>query len=111
MIKGLLEGNITQQELLNLYEANITYKGLPKGINGFVFHYDGVYNIFINKYLPCYFKRSTILHELAHIELNHLEQSNNDLFAFKIKDYEDEADFYIEQIKANLSEIKDKERW
>jgi len=46
-------------------------------------------------------KRKTILHELAHIELNQLEQANNDLFAFKINKYEDEADRYVKFLLEN----------
>lgn len=95
MIIELLKGNITQQDLLNYYNANITYVSLSKGINGFVFNYKGIYNIIINSNLSYYKKRKAILHELAHIELNHLCQSNKDLFAFHIDRYEDEADKYI----------------
>ena len=40
-----------------------------------------------------------LLHELAHIELNHLTNINKDIYAFKIKDIEDEADEYIEKIR------------
>ena len=44
---------------------------------------------------PYYKKKKTILHELAHIELNQLSQSNSDLFAFQIDKFEDDADNYI----------------
>lgn len=110
MIKGLLEGSITQQEVLYYYNANITYKSLPKGINGFVFHYDGIYNIIVNNSLSYYYKKKTILHELAHIELSQLLQADKDLFAFKVNYYEDEADFYINEIKKNLKEIENLEK-
>ena len=108
MIKELLDGGITQQDLLNYYDANITYRSLPKGIDGLVFNYRGINNIFINNNLSYYRKKKTIVHELAHIELNHLGQVNNELFAFKINDYEDEADFYISKIKKK--EISDIEK-
>ncbi len=94
-LSGLLRGEITQQELLNYYNANITYEELDKGINGFVKCYKGIYNIFINKNLSYYKRKKTIIHELAHIELNHLCQINKDLFVFQIDNYEDEADKYI----------------
>ena len=55
----------------------------------------GINNIFIKKSLSYYKRRKTLLHELAHIELNHLCQCNKDLFAFHINKYEDEADEYI----------------
>ena len=94
-IASLLKGEITQQELLNYYNANITYEELENGINGFIKYYKGIYNIFINKNLSYYKRKRTLIHELAHIELNHLNQINNDLFAFYIDKYEDEADKYI----------------
>lgn len=94
-IIDLLNKEITQQELLNYYNACITYTTLPSKINGCVFQYKGIYNIFIEKSLSYYKKKKTILHELAHIELNQLNQTNKDLFAFQISKYEDEADRYI----------------
>lgn len=97
-IKGLLNSDISQQDLLNYYNVVITYNDLPRFINGFVFNYKGIYNIIINKNLSCYKRKKTILHELAHIELNHLCQSCKDLFAFHIDRYEDEADSYIKNI-------------
>lgn len=92
---NLLRGEITQQELLNYYNATITYEKLPNKIKGCVFVYKGINNIMINKNLSYYFRRKTILHELAHIELNQLNQIDKDLFAFKINKYEDEADRYV----------------
>ncbi len=100
-LKSLLRGEITQQELLNYYNANISYESLEKGINGFIKCYKGIYNIFINKNLSYYKRRKTIIHELAHIELNHLNQINNDLFAFYIDKYEDEADRYVKHLMEN----------
>lgn len=94
-IYNLLKGEITQKDLLNHYNATITYEELPKNINGYVFNYKGIYNIMINKYLSYYKKKKTILHELAHIELNQLCQYDKDLFALNIEKYEDEADRYI----------------
>lgn len=97
-IKSLLKNEITQEELLNYYNATITYEDLPEGINGFLFSYKNIYNIFVNKALSYYMKKKTILHELAHIELNQLNQLDRDLFEFKINKYEDEADLYIKSI-------------
>ena len=52
MLKELLTGVIGQNEVLNHYNANITYIKLPKGIYGFVFNYKGINNIrFIMLYL------------------------------------------------------------
>ena len=101
---NLLSKQITQQELLNYYNANITYKEVPKEINGFVFNYKGINNIIINRNLSYYMRKKTILHELAHIELNQLNQVNNDLPIFKVDKYEDDADRYIKMLLTRLEE-------
>ena len=101
-ILNLLLGEITQQELLNYYNATIIYEKLPSKINGFIFYHNGTYFIIINKYLCCSKRKKTILHELAHIELSQLNQITNDLFLIKIETYEDEADKYIESVKLNF---------
>lgn len=98
MIKQLLEGVIGQEEILNYYNANVTYNELPYYIRGFVFEHKGIHNIIINQNLSYYKKKKTILHELAHIELNQLCQKDKDLFAFYIDKYEDEANEYIKNI-------------
>lgn len=100
-IYNLLKNEITQQELLNYYNATILYRKLPIEVNGYVFYYRGINCIIINKDLSSYKKKKTIIHELAHIELNQLQQINNDLFAFFIENYEDEADRYIKFLLEN----------
>ena len=95
MLKDLLDGYITQKDILVFYNANITIIELPNDIDGFVYNYKGINNIFIKKNLSYYKRKKTLLHELAHIELNHLCQCDKDLFAFHISKYEDEADEYI----------------
>ena len=99
---NLLRGEITQKELLNYYNANITYIKLSSCINGLIFQYKNIFNIFINTNLSYYKRRKTILHELAHIELSQLNQKDKDLFEFKINKYEDEADKYIKSILESL---------
>ena len=94
-IKNLLLGEITQWDLLNYYNVTLLYEDLPSTINGFVFNYDGLNFIIINKNLSYYKRKKTLLHELAHIELNQLCQIDKDLFAFHINKYEDAADKYI----------------
>lgn len=106
-IISLLKREITQQELLNYYNACITIIDLPDGINEFVFSYENIYNIFINKELSYYKRKKTILHELAHIELSQLKQLNKDMFAFYIEKYEDEADKYLNFIIETIKEGKD----
>lgn len=103
-IYNLLKGEITQKDLLNYYNANITYIELPDTINGFIFCYKDIYNIFINKYLSYYKRKKTIIHELAHIELAQLNQMDKDMFKFKINKYEDEADNYVKYIIESLGE-------
>lgn len=109
-IKDLIQGEVKQEEFLNYYNVSLLYEHLPKKINGYVFNNDNVNFIIINKNLSYYKKKKTILHELAHIELNQLNQADNDLFAFHIQEYEDEADKYLELIKETIilerSELK-----
>jgi Zn-dependent peptidase ImmA (M78 family) len=100
MIKDLLIGSISQQDLLCKYNANITFLELPNYINGFVFNYKDINNIFVNNKLTKYKRKKVILHELAHIELNQLCQCNKDLFEFYIDKYEDEADKYIKFLES-----------
>ena len=102
MITSLLNKEISLEEVLHFYNANITYITLPDDINGLVYEYKDINNIYINKSLSDYKKRKTIIHELAHIELNQLNQIDKDLFALKIDKYEDEADRYINFIKENI---------
>lgn len=103
-IKELLNKDITQTELLNYFNATIQYDYLPDGVNGCVFNHRGIFVILINTTLSYYIKRKTILHELAHIELCQLEQKDKDLFALKIKQYEDDADKYVKEIVNKLKE-------
>ena len=92
-------GNITQEELLNYYNATVFYENIIyDNVRGLVDYYRGYYFIYINNTLSYYKRKKTLLHELAHIELNQLCQSDKDLFAFHIQEYEDEADKYIKQI-------------
>lgn len=100
----LLKKEITQQELLNYYNATIVYDKLPTKINGLVFCYENINTIIINESLSTYKKKKTILHELAHIELNQLNQIDKDMFSFKIDKYEDEADKYLKFILENIEE-------
>lgn len=98
---NLLTGEITQQDLLRYYNANITYIRLPKHINGCVFPYKGINNIYINESLSYYKKKKTIIHELAHIELNHLCQLDREI-SYKKDKCEDEADRYINFLLENV---------
>ena len=106
-IKNMLMGYITQEELLNHYNATIIYMDVSfNNIRGFVDYYKGIYFIYINRYISNYKKKKTLLHELAHIELNQLCQNNKDLFAVHIDKYEDEADKYIQRIKEELQMLE-----
>ena len=98
----LLSGNISQNDFLNYHNATIIYEELPNKINEYVFNHDNVNFIIIDKNLSYYKKKKTIIHELAHIELNQLNQIDKDLFDFKIDKYEDEADKYVKFILENL---------
>ena len=97
-LKNLIMGVINEKDLLNYFNANLDFEIMPKHIYGFVFSYDTNYFIKLNYSLGNLKKKKTLLHELAHIELNHLDQKERDLFAFHINGYEDEADKYIKKI-------------
>lgn len=103
MLENLLSNSISLEDVLNYYNANISYVYLPRYINGFVWSYQNVYNIFINSSLSSKKKKDTIIHELAHIELNHLNQVNSELFSFMVDKYEDDADMYIKVIREKLN--------
>ena len=106
-LRNLLLGNITQDDLLNYYNATIIYSNIPfKGIRGFVDYYKGVYFIYINKNLSYYKRKKAVLHELAHIELNQLNQINKELFAFRVDKYEDEADKYVKLLLEKIKMVK-----
>lgn len=101
---NLLNKEVTQEDLLNEYNATIVYENLPSMINGCVTNYRNINLIIVNKNLSYYKKRQTILHELAHIKLNQLNQIDNDLFAFKVDKYEDDADKYIKNLLEKIKE-------
>lgn len=103
-LKNLLTGDISQDELLNYYNAKIIYADIPyESIRGFVDSYNGINFIYINKHMSYYKRKKTIIHELAHIELNQLNQIDSDLFAFKRDIYEDEADRYVKYLLENIN--------
>ena len=100
-LRNLILGNIEQEDLLSYYNARYYYVDFPDiSIRGLVDYYKGFYYIYINKNLSYYKRKKTLLHELAHIELNQLGQKDNDLFAFHINKYEDEADRYLKWLES-----------
>lgn len=101
-LKNLISGEISQNDILNWYNVKIIYDILPNSVNGYAFNYDVINFVIINKNLSYYKKKKTLLHELAHIELNQLCQADKDLFAFHIQEYEDEADRYIKFIQDSI---------
>ena len=111
MIRQLLKGVISQDDILRYYNATLTYMDLPSSIRGCVHYYKGIYDILINKNLSYYKRKKTLLHELAHIELNQLCQIDNDLFAFYIDKYEDEADRYIKLLLDSINIAKGEFSW
>lgn len=103
MLEQLLEGVIGQDDILNYYNATIFYKDLPIIVRGYVMSHRNINCIIINRNISYYKKKKTLLHELAHIELNQLCQIDKDLFAFCIEKYEDEASEYLKNIFKELS--------
>lgn len=101
MLKSLLTGEISQTEYFNLYNVTLLYRELPKKIYGFIFRYKEKNIIIINSYISEKKKKMTILHELAHLELSHLD-NKKELMEFKVDDIEDEADRYIKFLLENI---------
>lgn len=97
MLIDLLNGNIDENEYLIMNDARIIYKKLPRKVYGFIHRYRDINLIVINWNISKENKKKTILHELAHLELHHLDR-NKELFAFAIENVEDEADKYIKFI-------------
>jgi len=104
MIRELLDGSINQNEYLSCNDITLVYEKLPKRVYGFVFLHNEDTIVVINDYLSNYKKKKTILHEFAHIELNHLYNKKR-LLEFKIESIEDEADKYISDIESEMKEV------
>lgn len=102
MLKELLSGEVSQQEVLNYYNASIFIRNIPIEVRGYVFSHNDINCIVLNENISYYKRKKTLLHELAHIELNQLCQADSDLFEYHRQGYEDEADKYIEFLKENI---------
>ena len=72
-----------------MYWTNLTNKNVPPILNITA----NINLIIINKYISKAKYDETLLHELAHLELNHMDKVCLD---FKIEGIEDEADKYVE---------------
>lgn len=92
---SLLRGEISQDEYMNYNNVKVIKVALPRRIYGFIFNYRNINLIIINKYISKTKYDETLLHELAHLELSHLDKMCLD---FKIEGIEDEADRYIEYL-------------
>lgn len=95
MLISLLNGEISQENYLRHNHTIILKKELPRRVYGFIFRYKDYYYIVVNKFISFYKQKKTILHELAHLELKHLDLN---LLEFKIEGLEDEADQYIDYL-------------
>lgn len=92
---SLLRGEMSQDEYINYHNIKIINASLPRRIYGFIFGYRDINFIIINKYISKTKYDETLLHELAHLELSHLDKMCLD---FKIEGIEDEADKYIKYL-------------
>lgn len=98
MLVNLLNNEITEEEYIRKNNIKVIYKSLPKKIYGFIHRYRDINIIIINWNMSKSKKVKTLIHEFAHLELNHIE---NNLVEFKIEDIEDEADRYIKFLLEN----------
>lgn len=95
MLISLLRGEISQDEYMNYNNVKVIKVALPRRIYGFIFNYRNINLIIINKYISKDKYSETLLHELAHLELNHMDKVCLD---FKIEGIEDEADRYVKYL-------------
>lgn len=100
MLFSLLKGEITQDDYLNYNNTTIMKMAFPRRVYGLIFDYHDRCFIVINKYISYYKQKKTILHELAHMELCHLDKKK--LLEFKIEGLEDEADEYVKYLLESL---------
>lgn len=101
MLISLLRGEISENDYYYINDVKILYRKLPKKIYGFIFRYKNKNIITVNNYISLNKQKKTILHELAHLELSHLDNDKN-LMEFKIENMEDEADKYIKFLTDNI---------
>ena len=97
MLFSLLNNELNEEDYCNENNIRIIYKKLPKKIYGFIHKYRGINIVIINWNLSKEKKMKTILHELAHLELHHLD-NEKELLEFSIENLEDEADRYIKEL-------------
>ena len=97
MLLELLNGNVSQEEYLRMNNVKLLFKKMPRKVYGCVFNYKSYNFIIVSTCLSDRKQKYTLLHELAHIELNHLSKRKK-ILEFKIEGLEDEADEYIKQL-------------
>lgn len=100
MLIDLLNNEISEKDYFIENNIKIIYKKLPKKIYGFIHKYRDINIIIINWNISKEKKKKTIIHELAHLELHHLDRQQ-ELFSFSIENIEDEADKYVKFLIEN----------
>lgn len=100
MLIDLLKEEISQDDYIRENNIRVVYKKMPKKIYGFIHKYRDINLIAVNWSISKELKKKTILHELAHFELHHLEK---EFFEFNIVDIEDEADRYVKFLLENIN--------
>ena len=95
MLISLLHGEITQEDYMRYNNIKTIKIELPRRIYGFIFPYRNLNVIAINKYISNEKHNMTLLHEFAHVELNHANKTGLD---FKIEGIEDEAEKYVKYL-------------
>lgn len=103
MLIDLLKNEITQEEYTRENDIHIIYKKLPKKVYGFIHKYRDINLIIINWNISKELKKRTLIHELAHFELHHLDKN---FIEFNIENIEDEADRYVKFLLENIKEEK-----
>jgi Zn-dependent peptidase ImmA (M78 family) len=101
MLIDLLKNEISQEDYIRENNIKIVYKKMPKKVYGFIHKYRDINLITINWNISKRLKKKTLIHELSHFELHHLEK---EFFEFNIENVEDEADKYIKFLLDNIKE-------
>lgn len=105
MLIALLNGDISQDEYLRDNNVIVNIKSLPSKVYGFIYSQNDYNIIVINKCLSYYKRKKTLLHELAHLELCHVDKRKY-LFEFNLDYTEDEADEYLKSLKQSIKDMK-----
>lgn len=95
-LKDLLNNNISQDDYLSYRNSTLLFKKMPIEINGLIIRKNDINVIIINDYLSNSNKKKVLLHEMAHLELDHTYKYN--ILSNQSDIYENEVSNYINNL-------------